>query len=140
RRSVKVRLRMGGRVTKGWVTVGCAAVALGLAAPAFGAFPYSRPGADLANFDDLYLTSQLPSDLCGDGNEPKFSASADPSNTVINASRVELRGVRGAHVADKTPPGDDCSGPPLHASSKPTAWKLTLGRPDVTIAVLDSGI
>jgi hypothetical protein len=131
---------MGARARTASLAVVSAIVALAVAPPAFGAFPYSRPGADLANFDDLYLTSQLPGDLCGDGNEPKFSASADPSNTVINSSPVELGGVRGAHVADKTPPGDDCSGPTVNASSKPTAWRLTLGRPDVTIAVLDSGI
>src|SRR5438034_359606 len=84
------------------------------------------------------IPGQLPNDLCGDGNEPKFSASADPSNTVINSRKIELHGVRGAHVADKMPPGEDCSAPTLHASSKPTAWRLTLGRPDVGIAVLDS--
>lgn len=118
------------------------AAALGLlaAAPALGAFPYSRPGADLQDFTDLYLTDQVPSDLCDDGNEFKYSASPDPDNALINSDPVELGGVRGAHVVDKDPPGDDCSNPPLDASDEPTAFKVTLGRPDVSIAVLDSGI
>ena len=122
-------------------TVAIAAIAmLVVVPPAFGAFPYSRTGADTTDFTDLYLTDELPSDLCGDGNEFKFAASPDPANTLINSSPVELGGVRGAHMADKSPPGDDCSSPPLAASDRPTAFKLSLGRPDVTIAVLDSGI
>ena len=42
-------------------------------------------------------------------------------------SAQELFGVRGAHVVDSNP-------------AVGTAWQTTVGRPDVTIAVLDSGI
>ncbi|MEA2439713.1 MAG: hypothetical protein QOH76_1137, partial [Thermoleophilaceae bacterium] len=66
-------------------------------------------------------------DVEGDGNGFKFAASPDPSNPVVNADPVELGGVRGMHVADAN-------------GSLDTAWKLTTGRPEVTIAVLDSGI
>jgi hypothetical protein len=119
-----------------------AALAIGIGAtPAHGAFPYARSGADLSDPTDLYLTDTVPSDLCDDANEWKLSASADPNNgPQVNSNPVELNGVRGAHVVDKDPPGEDCSNPPLAASDKPTAWKLTTGRPDVTISVLDSGI
>jgi hypothetical protein len=112
------------------------------ASPAFGDFPYSHAGADKTDFTDLYLNSglgELPNDLCGDGNEFKLSASADPNNpSAINDSPTELMGVRGAHVADQTDAGN-CT-PPFTASTKPTGWKVTTGRPDVTISVLDSGI
>ena len=37
--------------------------------------------------------------------------------------------MRGAHVVD-----------PNATASNPTAWETTTGRPDVTLAVLDSGI
>ncbi len=114
-----------------------------LASPALAAFPYSRPGADTTDFDDLYLTTQVPGDLCGDGNQFKFAASPDPKNTVINNDPVELGGVRGAHIVDGQPSqatSCDSGQPPAQASSRPTAFKLTLGRPDVAIAVLDSGI
>src|SRR5213078_1134011 len=111
-----------------------------VAPPAFGAFPYSRPGADTTDFDQLYLTNQIPNDLCGDGNQFKFASSPDPSNTVDNNDPVELGGVRGAHVVDGQPSqatSCDNNGPaPSQASSDRTAFRLSLGRPDVTIAVL----
>jgi hypothetical protein len=99
------------------------------AAPALGAFPYTRPGADPRNYQDLYLTSQVPNDV-GDDDEGeyfKYSASPLAANLLINVSPVELGGVRGAHVLDRN-------------TSLPTAWQITTGRPDVTIAVMDSGI
>jgi hypothetical protein len=126
---------MSGRIRCGtWLAAAIAALAI--APPALGDFPYTRPGGDPQDFTDLYLTNQLPNDFCGDGNEFKFSASANPQNIVSNNRPGELNGVRGAHVGDEAIPGD-CG---TTASAKPTAWKLTLGRPDVTIAVLDSGI
>ena len=110
------------------------------AGQALAAFPYTRPTGDAKDYTDLYLTTQAPNDICGDGNQFKFASSPDPSNTIVNASPVELNGVRGAHVFDGTPP-TGCDGtPPTAASSTPFAWQTTLGRPDVTIAVLDSGI
>jgi Subtilase family len=111
------------------IVLALAAAALALAAtPAFGAFPYTRPGGNTHDYADLYLgAGETPNDLSGDGNEFKFAATPDPSNTLDNSNPVELGGVRGAHL-------DDAS-----AGAK-TAWMTTTGRPDVTIAVLDSGI
>ncbi len=104
------------------------AVASGLAAaPANGAYPLTRPGGNPHNYTDLYLGDAVPNDLGGDGNTFKFAATPDSSNTVDNARATELGGVRGAHLADADPAAN-------------TAMKLTLGRPDVEIAVLDSGI
>ena len=105
-----------------------AALATALAAaPAFGAFPLTRAGGNTHDYTDLYLGNSVPNDLTGDGNEFKFAATPDSSNTLDNARPTELGGVRGAHLADAD-------------SSANTAMKLTLGRPDVEIAVLDSGI
>ncbi|MGI8462596.1 MAG: S8 family serine peptidase, partial [Solirubrobacterales bacterium] len=110
-------------------------------ATALADFPYARAGADTTDYSDLFLGTEVPNDICGDSNEFKYSASAlpDSQNGINNARPTELGGVRGAHVVDKNPPGN-CGTPPFTASAKPTAWKLTTGRPDVTLAVLDSGI
>ena len=95
---------------------------------ALGAFPYSRPGGDPQDYKDLYLNAgQTPNDLAGDANEWKFAATPEPSNAAINQYPVELCGVRGAHVVDAS-------------AAVETAWQTTTGRPDVAIAVLDSGI
>ena len=56
-----------------------------------------------------------------------YAASPEPENVPANVDPRELNGVRGAHVVDET-------------GSFPTAWQLNTGDPDVTIAVLDSGI
>jgi hypothetical protein len=106
--------------------------ALGLAAaaaPAFAAFPYTRPGGNPNDFTDLYLNAgQTPGDLSGDENDFKFAATPDPENgPQINQNPVELNGVRGAHINDSS-------------AAAQTAWMTTTGRPDVSIAVLDSGI
>ena len=101
-------------------------LALVVAAPASASFPYTRSGGDPSDPTDLYLDAgTVPTDL--GGNEFKFAATPDPANTVNNLLPVELGGVRGAHVVD-----DD--------ASVSTAFRTTTGRPDVTIAILDSGI
>lgn len=100
-------------------------VAAVLATPSFAAFPYSR-NANPTGPADLYLNAgQVPNDL--GGNEFKFAATPDPVNALNNLIPVELGGVRGAHVID-----DD--------ASAQTAFMTTTGRPDVSIAILDSGI
>jgi subtilase family protein/VCBS repeat protein len=112
------------------VAILCAALGLTALAPtAFAAFPYTRPAGNPHDFNDLYLgAGQTPNDLSGDGNLFKFAATPDPSNgPQINQNPVELNGVRGAHIDDSSP-------------SARTAWMTTTGRPDVAIAVLDSGI
>lgn len=111
--------------------IGLAAVAgvLALAPPALGAVPYARPGANTHDYTDLYLNpGETPNDLGGDGNTFKFAATSDPANgPQINSNPFELFGVRGAHIDDAD-------------ASVDTAWMTTTGRPDVSIAVLDSGI
>jgi hypothetical protein len=94
------------------------------ATPALADFPYPAlgPGEDYADL----RTNGAPNDLDGASNRFKYAATADPANTINNARPTELNGVRGASVVD--------------ADGGSTAWQLTTGRPDVTIAVLDSGI
>src|SRR4051812_26638089 len=125
---------MRGKVSRGMgraaLAAAAALVAAGtVAAPgALAAFPYTHAGGNPADFDDLHLgPGETPSDLSGDGNAKKFAATPDPGNSFINSSSVELDGVRGARVADTS-------------ASAQTAWMTTVGRPDVGIAVLDSGI
>ena len=95
---------------------GCIAtfiVWLTLAGSAWAAFPYHYDGA-------------APDDLEGK-TEWMYAATPEPGNTLVNADPRELGGVRGASLVDADP-------------SVRTAWQTTTGRPDVTIAVLDSGI
>jgi Subtilase family len=86
---------------------------LGLAGSAWAAFPYDYDGT-------------APNDLQGKV-EWMYAATPEPGNTLVNADPRELGGVRGASLVDRDP-------------SVETAWQTTAGRPDVTIAVLDSGI
>ena len=101
-----------------------------LAVPAFAEFPYSRPGSTTTDPKDLYLDpGQVPPDL-SEKETWMYAATAeppDPSNLGVIANPAELNGVRGAHIADADAGVD-------------TAWQVTTGRPDVKIAVLDSGI
>ena len=98
---------------------------LSLAAPAFADFPYTR-GANTGDYTDYFLNNaQVPNDLGGE--EYKFAATPDPANAINNARPTELGGVRGGHLVDDDPASE-------------TAFELSTGRPDVTIAVHDSGI
>src|ERR1051326_6808613 len=85
-------------------------------------FPYGVGGPQWHT-----TAGQVPDDLAGDGNDWKFAATAGSDNSIYASNPVELNRGRGR-------PGDE-----PHASVK-TAWMTTTGRPDVTIAVLDSGI
>jgi hypothetical protein len=92
--------------------------ALVAATPALATFPYgSGPDRKLP-------PGTVPNDLGGDAW--KFAATAE-SGSPWTSSALELFGVRGAHVVDAT-------------ASASTAWQTTVGRPDVAISVLDSGI
>ncbi|MGH2953290.1 MAG: S8 family serine peptidase, partial [Solirubrobacterales bacterium] len=98
-----------------------------LAPPAFAEFPYSRPGSDTGDFKDLYLD---PGSAPGDLAEKEvwmYSATPEPGNLDVNLNPAELNGVRGGHIVDAD-------------GSVDAAWQVTTGRPDVAIAVLDSGI
>src|SRR3954452_1297698 len=121
--------RRGMRRSRYLIGLASLAGTLALCMPAFAAMPYARPGADTTKYTDLYLNpGETPSDLDGDGNTFKFAATRDPSNGPhINSSPFENFGVRGARIDDADP-------------SVGTAWMTTSGRPDVSIAVLDSGI
>jgi hypothetical protein len=104
-------------------------VAVALAAASASAdFPYSESGGDKRDFKTLRAPKgKVPKDLDDRGeNVWKFSASPEANNFPVNLDPRELMGVRGAHVADAD-------------ASRDTAWTVTTGRPDVQIAVLDSG-
>ena len=90
---------------------------------ALGEFPYPAPGP----YDELRLGAGVaPDDLTGK-RVWMYAATPEEENAVVNADPRELNGVRGAHVVDEK-------------DTVETAWMHTTGRPDVTIAVLDSGI
>src|SRR5262245_61780568 len=101
------------------------AAVLALATPACATFPYpapppGTPPQSYAAYLRLAATvpPTRPSDFAG-GDAWKFSS--DPSgNPAIDASPAELFGVTGMSVD--------------------LAWQISTGRPDVLIAVLDSGI
>jgi hypothetical protein len=97
-----------------FVVVVALSACLVLPALATAAFPWrpASPGA-------------APNDLTG-GLEWKFAATPEENNVLVNSRASELNGVRGMSLVDKATPE--------------TAFKTTVGRPDVTIAVLDSGI
>src|SRR5215213_1386771 len=92
--------------------------ALLLCSSAWAAFPYKSqlpPGAN-----------QGPNDLTGSKTEWMYAATPEAGNLEVNLNPQELNGVRGAHLADN--------------ADVDQAWRTTTGRPDVAIAVLDSGI
>ena len=106
------------------------AVVLAIALPgaAFAAFPYPTAPSDPADYTQYKVGNETPNDLAGK-LEWMYSATPDtaPESALNNASPFELGGVRGGHLVDAE-------------DSASTAWKTSTGRPDVAIAVLDSGI
>ncbi len=62
---------------------------------------------------------------------------ANPLAIKVNNQADELCGIRGMSIVDRQTiqPAGSCARGVIH-----TAWEVTTGRPDVTIAVLDSGI
>ena len=100
--------------------IACALAATWGAAPAAADFPYGTgPGYRVG-------PGEVPNDLAGDSNEFKYAATPE-AGSPYTANPRELFGVRGGHVVDRDAGVD-------------TAWQTTTGRPDVTLAVLDSGI
>jgi hypothetical protein len=102
-------------------------LAAGSSEAAMAAFPF-EPG-DPADYSSYRLegTDPRPNDLQGK-LEWMYAADKEAGNEPVNSDPRELNGVRGAHLVDRTTPIEDL------------AWGTTTGRPDVTIAVLDSGI
>ncbi len=121
----------------------CAAGALGSAPGVRADFPYlPKSGGDPHNVLTWRLApGETPSNF---GDDWRFAATPEQSaasDTLVNPKSEELCGVRGASVVDA-----NALFPPLTGSCIPagtpvkTAFEQTLGRPDVVIAVLDSGI
>jgi hypothetical protein len=131
-------LRMG-------VLIGAVVVGAALNTSARAEFPFPGPGAsDAYNYEDymfMPIGGPLPSDLSNGGTSPiepdsgdlwKYSSKtacdlytfpdfeANYCDPIINANPQELHGVTGASVD--------------------LAWEKTTGRPDVIIAVHDSGV
>jgi hypothetical protein len=101
------------------------------AAAAQASFPYPSK----------LVPGQAPSEFSESGDW-KFAATPDPTATSGAAVAVanqpdELCGIRGMSLVDRqsTQPAGSCAHGTIH-----TAWEVSTGRPDVTIAVLDSGI
>jgi hypothetical protein len=115
------------------LALACAlALAAALAGVARAAFPYLPDGGDKHDYSTFHVNQgTTPNDLAGHDNDWHWAASpetsSDPGTAVVNSDPRELNGVRGAHLVDGSHS--------LHAG-----WEITTGRPDVAIAVLDSGI
>jgi hypothetical protein len=98
--------------------------------PAHAAFPY-LPGSDPSDYAQYRLRASdaRPGELTSGAKQTwMYAADQEAGNEPVNSDPRELHGVRGAHLVDATTTNDDL------------AWATTTGRPDVTIAVLDSGI
>ena len=115
---------------------------LGLSSSASADFPYIGPNGDLHD----PTTWKLPPGVAPTNFGDNWKLAATPENSVQNATSInpkadELCGIRGMSVVDNNatfPAGTgSCvpAGSPIH-----TAFQVTLGRPDVLVAVLDSGI
>jgi len=124
------------------LALACAAVLPALApAAAPAAFPYGGGGTP-ASPTYRTVAGQVPDDLDGGDNDFKYAGSPEANNLPANALRSELCGVRGASVVDDNATFAFPPCPPDAGGTRPidTAWQITTGRPDVAIAVLDSGI
>ncbi len=121
-----------------------AAIVTGLvAAPgALADFPYTGPSGNPKD----PTTWKLPAGTAPSNYDNNWKYAATPelsaqSDALVNWKSDELCGIRGMSIVDSNafqPLGtNSCvpAGTPVH-----TAFELTLGRPDVVISVLDSGI
>jgi hypothetical protein len=119
---VGVRARIVGRLS------GVLALVALCAPPAHAEFPYNPQGTpgDYSEYRLPAGAGKTPGDLAGKLSWMYAATAAPGADPAILADRRELNGIRGAHLAD---PAD-----------VDQAWRTTTGRPDVTIAVLDSGI
>ena len=106
------------------IVLAALACALCLAAPAVADFPFHGTVSDEIHCDSWKMAATPePDSGCGANGNPVLMA----QNAAVRADPQELGGVRGDATADIDP-------------AAKTAWQITTGRPDVTIAVLDSGI
>ena len=100
---------------------------------ALAAFPFEPQGA-ATEYDEYRLPPErpVPNDLGGKldwmyASTPPPPRAFPPGPHPLTLDARELDGVRGGWVVDRN-------------RNAPQAWHTTTGRPDVTIAVLDSGI
>jgi len=123
-------------------------LALG-SAPASADFPYlPKSGGDPHNPATFKLPAgEVPTNLADDWKlaatpeTPRLGDPGAPALLANNAKPPELCGIRGTSIADfhATQPAGTGSCAAAGAPVR-TAFNYTTGRPDVTIAVLDSGI
>src|SRR3954453_1538449 len=113
-------------------TLAAVLVTIALPASALAQFPYRPQGAP-DDYTKYYLppSAPVPNDLGGKldwmyASTPAAPGPGQPVNP-LTLDKRELGGVRGAWVVDRD-------------RNAPQAWATTTGRPDVTMAVLDSGI
>jgi hypothetical protein len=129
----------GGRVRGRLVAAAAALIGAGvLAVPAQADFPWAPLGDPQDPHTFKVAPPTVPNEFSS-GVDWKFAATPEtsPTSTTVNNQPDELCGVRGASIADNViaQPGSTCAPNPVH-----TGWESSTGRPDVTIAVLDSGI
>jgi len=99
-----------------------------VSAPAAQAeFPYRSNGTPSDYTDDRQPTGagKAPADLSGK-EQWMYAATPEEGNEPVNSQAFEMNGIRGARLTD--------------AADVDVAWRTTVGRPDVVIAVHDSGI
>jgi Subtilase family len=128
----------------------CAAVVLALSAasPANADFPYLGNGTPGNPATWKLPAGTTPNNISGDGQDWKFAATPDTSPqseaSGVDRNPQELCGIRGMSVVDSsaTYPSIPSASPscPAGGAAVNTAWQITLGRPDVLVSVLDSGI
>ncbi len=94
---------------------------------AWAEFPYRSNGTPSDYTDDRQPggANQAPPDL-GGSETWMYAATPEADNEPVNSQAHELYGIRGARLTDK--------------ADVDVAWRTTVGRPDVLIAVHDSGI
>jgi hypothetical protein len=127
------------------ITAALSAIALTIAvAPAARAdFPYMpKSGGDPRNPATWKLPpGETPTNFGDDWKLAATPEQSTASDTLVNGKADELCGVRGASVVDQNATFPAGTGSCIPAGSPvKTAFEETLGRPDVVIAVLDSGI
>jgi hypothetical protein len=120
----------------------CALLLLGGTSPAGADFPYIGPKGQLGDATTWKLPPGVTPSNFGDNWKLAATPEASPmSEATVNDKSEELCGIRGMSVVDASatfPSGtNSCvtAGGPVR-----TAFEQTLGRPDVLISVLDSGI
>jgi Subtilase family len=104
-------------------------------------FPYA-PGGDPHNPSTFRLAPGMTPTEFSESGDWKLAATPDPSTGSPLADKLktqadELCGIRGMSIVDAQTiqPSGSCAHGSVH-----TAWEESTGRPDVVIAVLDSGI